>query len=108
MSDIAINLIKLRPKAAIEEFARFSTDLDQPTCLAQDVVEGFDAFAVARRDPGAPSVDIVEVMQVRSWPEWVEVRDNLAELAPVTKEFNRLVAPDGVSTIFARLIPRGA
>jgi len=104
MSEVAINLIKLRPGRSVEEFSRFSVEVDQPVCLAQDVVEGFDAFAVTRRDPRAPSVDIVEVMQVRSWDEWVRVRDDLAELEPVNAAFDRLVPPDGSSTVFARPI----
>ena len=55
MSEFAINLIPLREGVKVNEFARFSAQLDQPTCLAQDVVEGFSAYAVTRRDPGAPA-----------------------------------------------------
>jgi hypothetical protein len=104
--DYAINLIKARPGHA-EGFARFSAELDQPTLLAQDVVLGFDAYAVTRRDEGAPSVDIVEVMHVRSWDEWVDVRDNSEELKPVTAAFTEHADPDAVRTIFGtRIAPR--
>lgn len=107
MSDVAINLIRLRAGVSTREFSRFSTELDQPVCLAEDVVEGFEAFAVTWRDPGAPGIDIVEVMQVSSWHDWIKVRDGLPELEPVTREFDRLVAPDGVSTVFGRRIQGG-
>jgi hypothetical protein len=108
MSDIAINLIPLRPGVAQEEFVRFSAEVDQPTCLAQDVVIGFDAFAVVRRDPGAPAIDIVEVMEVSSWERWVQTRDNLDAMKPVTEGFDRLANPATVRTIFATRVQRSS
>jgi hypothetical protein len=101
----AINLLPLKPGARVADFERFSAELDQPTCLAQDVVEGFDAYAVTRRDPGAPAFDIVEVMTVRSWSEWERVRDGMAELKPITERFDQLIDGDGVRTLFATPIP---
>lgn len=104
MSEIAINLIPLRAGIELSEFERFSAELDQPTCLAHDVVEGFDAYAVRRRDPGAPAIDVVEVMQVRSWREWERVRDGAPELEPVVEGFERLIDPTTVRTLFGTRI----
>jgi len=104
MSDIAINLIPLRPGIAQDSFTKFSTEIDQPICLAQDAVLGFEAFAVVSRDPGAPSVDIVEVMEVTSWERWVQTRDRLEAMKPVTDGFEQLVEPTAVRTIFARRV----
>jgi hypothetical protein len=101
----AINLLPLKSSAEIADFERFSAEIDQPTCLAQDVVEGFDAYAVTRRDPGAPAFDIVEVMTVRSWSEWERVRDGMEELKPITDRFDQLIDGDGVRTLFATPIP---
>jgi hypothetical protein len=101
----AINFLSLREGASIESFKRFSAELDQPVCLAQDVVEGFDAYAVTSRGQGAPGFDVVEVMTVRSWKEWESVRDGLDELKPVTAGFDELVDGDGVRTLFATPIP---
>ncbi len=106
MGEYAFNLIPLREGAALEEFRRFSAELDQPTLLAQDVVLGFDAYAVTRRDEGAPSVDIVEVMHVRSWEEWVDVRDGSEALKPVSARFEELIDPATVRTIFGTRIER--
>jgi hypothetical protein len=102
----AINLLGLRPGVDVRRFERFSAELDQPVCLAQDVVEGFDAFAVTHRTEAAPSVDIVEVMHVRSWKEWERVRDGLEALEPVTAAFDELVEPSTVRTLFGRRIGR--
>ena len=101
----AINFLPLKDGAGLADFERFSAELDQPTCLAQDVVEGFDAYAVTSRDPGAPAFDIVEVMTVRSWSEWERVRDGLAEMGPVMEGFDKLIDGDGVRTLFATPIP---
>jgi hypothetical protein len=106
--EVAINLIPLRDGVPAEDFKRFSSEVDQPFCLAQDVVRGFSAFAVTRRDPGAPSVDIVEVMSLTSWEEWVRVRDNLEEMSKVTSGFEELVDPATVRTLFATPIEPGS
>jgi hypothetical protein len=101
----AINFLPLKQGAAIGDFEKFSAELDQPTCLAQDVVEGFDAYAVTRRDPDAPAFDVVEVMTVRNWSEWERVRDGLADMGPVIEGFDQLIDGDGVRTLFATPIP---
>jgi hypothetical protein len=48
----AINLLPLKAGARVADFERFSADLDQPTCLAQDVVEGLVAIQGPPRTPG--------------------------------------------------------
>ncbi len=68
------------------------------------VVLGFDAYVVSRRDESAPSVDVVEVMHVRSWNEWVEVRDGAEALKPVSARFEELIDPSTVRTIFGTRI----
>jgi hypothetical protein len=97
----AINLLPLKPGVGIAEFETFLNELDRPTCLAQDVVEGFDAYAVRRRGPGAPAVDIVEVMTVRSWAEWERVRDGSDAFAPVIERWGELVDGEGARHLFA-------
>ena len=102
--EYAFNLIPLRAEAKIDDFRKFSAELDQPTLLAQDVVLGFDAYAVTRRDEGAPSIDVVEVMHVRSWDEWVEVRDSAEAIKPVGERFDQLIDSSTVRTLFGTRI----
>lgn len=104
----AINLLTLREGASIEAFGRFSAELDQPTVRALDVVEGFDVYAVTRRSPGTPKIDIVEVMQVRSSEEWEETISELEVLEQVTDAFDELVDGDEVYTLFGTPIPSRA
>jgi len=105
---VAINLIPLRDPATLDAFSAFSAERDQPTCLAQPVVQAFSAFAVRRRDPGALAIDVVEVMQVSSWDEWVQTRDSRPEIAALTSEFDKLVDAAAVRTLFGTPIPRRA
>lgn len=99
----AVNLFSLRPGVTAAQFEAFSADLDQPTCLAFDVVERFDVYV--GQSEGASRVDVVEIMTVRSWPEWEAVRDDAPEFKPVLKRFDELVQPGSVSTLFTRHVP---
>ncbi len=103
---VAFNLIPIRDGVSVDEFAEFSSTLDRPTCLAQDVVVGFDAYRVVRDAGLASAFDVVEVMHVRSWSEWERVRDGLSELRPVTKRFDELVDASLVRTFLATKISR--
>ncbi len=97
----AINYLTLKPGVAVAEFEEFLDALDRPTCLAQDVVEGFDAYAVRREGSGAPAYDIVEVMTVGDWAEWERVRDGSDAFGPVIERWNELVDGEKAVTVFA-------
>jgi hypothetical protein len=99
VSDYAINLIPLRPGVSAEDFAAFSLELDQPALIGQDVVESFEVYAVEHATDGAPRVDVVEVLGVRSWEEWERLRDSLPELEPLNERFAELIDPDTVVTM---------
>jgi hypothetical protein len=103
MTVSAVNMFRLRTGVSVAEFERFSLELDRPTCLAFDVVHGFDVFLVDRND--SAGVDVIEIMTVTSWPEWERVRDGAPELKPVVERFDQLVEPGSVSTLFARNSP---
>lgn len=97
---VAINLISMRAGADLDRFAEFSATVDQPTLREQDVVLGFDVFRVGHDDAETLGADIIEVLSVRSWDEWVLVRDTHPDLEPVTRGFAELADPDAVRTFF--------
>lgn len=99
----AVNTFRLRSGVTAEQFERFSADLDRPTCLAFDVVLGFEVYLVDG-DDGA-GADVVEIMTVSSWPEWERVRDSSPELKPVVEKFDELVQPGSVVTLLTRKSP---
>jgi hypothetical protein len=98
----AVNTFRLRSGVTAEQFERFSADLDRPTCLAFDVVLGFEVYLVDGDDAGT---DVVEIMTVSSWPEWERVRDSSPELKPVVQRFDELVEPGSVATLLTRKSP---
>jgi hypothetical protein len=100
MTVTAVNTFRLRPGVGIDDFELFSAQLDRPTCLALDVVLGFEVFLVDRTTP--TGVDVVEVMTVASWPEWERVRDEAPQLKPVVERFSELVEPGSVTTLLTR------
>ena len=100
----AINLITVRPGVSVEDFIRFSDEVDRPTCLAQDVVLAFDAYRV-EPGPHAWAADVVELFRVSSWEAWEQIRDHAPELAPVRSGFDRLVDSSCVKTLFVNPLP---
>jgi hypothetical protein len=103
MAVSAVNTFRLRPGVTTAEFEAFSCELDRPTCLSFDVVLGFEVFLVDQED--SADVDVVEIMTVRSWPEWERVRDGAPELKAVVERFDELVEPNSVSTLLTRNSP---
>lgn len=107
----AVNTFRLRSGVTAEQFERFSADLDRPTCLAFDVVLGFEVYLVdggtseATGDGADEGTDVVEIMTVSSWPEWERVRDSSPELKPVVERFDELVEPGSVATLLTRKSP---
>lgn len=100
---VAITMFSLRPGVDPADFDRFSTDLDQPTCLAVDVVNAFHAYRVTSAPDGTPA-DVIEVMHVRDWAAWEQVRDNDPAFTPVMQRFAELVDVATVRTLFTQTI----
>jgi hypothetical protein len=95
----AINTFSLRPGVARAEFEAFSRTQDRPNCLAFDVVQSFEVF-VSKEDNSR--VDIVELMTVTSWDEWVAVLDTAPALKSVVARFEELVDVESVYTVLTR------
>ncbi|AQA01809.1 hypothetical protein BVC93_04435 [Mycobacterium sp. MS1601] len=100
---VAVTMFCLKPGVDPAEFERFSTELDQPTCLAVDVVLSFDAYRVTSAPDGSPA-DVLEVMHVADWAAWEQLRDNDPAFAPVMDGFTRLVDLSTVRTWFTHTI----
>lgn len=57
---------------------------------------------------GTPvEADIVEIMEVSDWGQWVAVRDNDPSLLPVTTGFDELIDPDSVRSSHIVVVPKG-
>jgi hypothetical protein len=105
MAVSAINTFRLRPGVSAEQFERFSAELDRPTCMAFDVVLGFDVYLADGDDAG---ITVVEVMTVSSWTEWQRLLESAPELKPVIERFDQLVESGSVSTLLTRELTTSA
>ncbi|MDF2825657.1 MAG: hypothetical protein K0R68_3065 [Mycobacterium sp.] len=103
---VAVTMFSLLPGVDANEFLRFSTDLDQPTCRAfGDVVRSFEVYRVDVAPDGAPA-DVLEVMHVADWAAWEQIRDHHPAFRPVMHEFTRLVDLTSIRTWFAQPVRR--
>lgn len=103
MAVTAINRFTLQPGVTAQEFERFSREMDRPACLSFPQVQQFEVYVADGAQFDDPSrVEIIELMTVSSWPEWVAVRDGTPELVPVVNRFAELVDTSTVTTIFTR------
>lgn len=100
---VAVTMFSLRPGVDWAEFHRFSVELDQPACLACDAVQSFRAYRVTSAPDGGRA-DVVEVLQVRDWAAWEQVRDNDPAFTPVLNRFVELVDVATVRTWFTQEI----
>lgn len=109
MPHLVINTFRMRPGVPAERFEEFSSRIDQPTLAAhKDLVTRFDVHRVLSASEGAPvDADIVEIMEVSDWAQWVAVRDNDPSLLPVITGFDELVDPDSVRSSHIVLVPKG-
>lgn len=103
-ADIAVNLIPLRPGASIAEFERIALEVDRPTCLSQDVVLGFDIITLTRRDPAGPAIDVVEIIETRSWDEWVRTRDAMPEIKRNGEVLQRYIDPTQIRRFLGKRV----
>lgn len=90
MSELIINHMRLREGVEIDEFARFSAEVDQPTLLAQAVVLDVGVYVVAGADPDAPA-EIIEIIEVTSRDDWASARDRIPGFAEMNARFGELV-----------------
>ena len=72
-------MYRLKAGARMQDFWKFSKEIDQPLVKRQEGVHGFEVFEITAGDKGKPEVDIVESILVDSWEKWQEVtqRDDM-------------------------------
>ncbi|MGA2763086.1 MAG: hypothetical protein ABSG17_06945 [Spirochaetia bacterium] len=70
---------RLKAGARMQDFWKFSREIDQPLVKRQEGVHGFEVFEITASDKGKPDVDIVESILVDSYEKWVEItgRDDM-------------------------------
>lgn len=63
---------RLRPETSIEEYRKYSLELDQPTVTSQPGVIRESVYEVQGTGRGDPEYHILEDIEVESWDAWLK------------------------------------
>ncbi len=85
----------LKPATTMEEYRKWSREVDQPLAGAAPGVLRYEIFEVRGAGKGEPDFTIIEDIEVESWEAWLKVND-LPEVKPAYEGFMRLADPDSV------------
>ncbi len=78
-------MYRLKAGARVQDFWKFSKEIDQPLVKRQEGVHGFEVFEIVGADKGKPDFTIVESILVDSYEKWVEItnRDEMKKNGPL-------------------------
>lgn len=99
---ILVSFVKVKAEVPRDRFAAFATSRDMPTWRRKDVVVSFNTYAATDGDTPF-ALDFIEIMHVRSLPEWETVSQTDPDIAELASEFRELV--DESTTWNLRLAP---
>ena len=68
-----IIMYKLKSGVTMEDFLKFSKEIDRPTVLDQEGVHGFEVYTIVSEDNEKQEYDVVENILVDSFAKWVEI-----------------------------------
>lgn len=71
--DRIIALYRLKEGVTMEEYRKYSLEIDQPITSVQPGVRRFEVYAVTASGEGPLNFDIMENIEVDSWEAWQEV-----------------------------------
>ena len=96
-------MYKLKPGANIEDFRKFSREIDHKVTPRQKGVRSFDTFVITGADKGQPPYQIIDVLEVESYDQWLKVSASDA-MKPVFEQWNKLADESSVLTIYGEKI----
>jgi hypothetical protein len=77
MSTRVFTLYRLNDGVDVEEFKRWSLEVDQPTCHRMESCHRFEVHLITGGSQGDVSFDVIEDIDVESWEGWQ--RDQASE-----------------------------
>ena len=67
---------KLKNNALMDDFKKYSLEIDQPTVNRQKGVHKFEVFEISQPDSESSDFDVVENIFVDSYDKWNEITKN--------------------------------
>lgn len=96
-------MYKLKPETSVEDFKKFSKELDHKVTPRQPGVRSFDTFAITGAEKGQPPYHIIDVLEVNSFDQWLKVAGSDG-MKPVFEQWNKLADESSVLTIYGEKI----
>ncbi len=66
-------MYRLKAGARMQDYWKYSKEVDQPTVRRQEGVHSFEVFEITGSDKGKPDIDIAESLLVDSYEKWVDI-----------------------------------
>lgn len=96
-------LYNLREGVAVEDYAAWAREVDQPVVARQAGVLDYTMYAVSTGNTTPPRYQIVEAHEVTTWEEWLQVNQQ-AEMKPVYTAWLTYCDPDSIVVLGGDLI----
>lgn len=92
-------MYNLRKGVAMEDYRKWSHEVDQQITPKQEGVESFKVYEIKGSEKGNPACQIVEDVEVESWEKWQEVLKGKG-MEKVVREWGRYGDADTVVVIW--------
>ena len=96
-------LYNLRDGVTLDEFAKWSREVDQVITPRQNGCHRFEVYAIEGAEDGEPRYQIVEDIEVESWAVWKETLAGDG-MRPVLNDFPKYVDTDSVHLIYGQRV----
>lgn len=90
---------KLRDGVSAEDYVEWSKTVDQVLTREQPAVRSFRVYAMSGSRAGTPEYDVVEDIEVESWPAWLDCLAQPA-MTPVVEGFRAMADRESAITIY--------
>lgn len=90
---------------SLDEFRRWSSEIDQPAARVLPGITGYEVFEVERVEEGGDMPDIIDVVQAESLDAWLSVDRDESMTAIVEEFFGRICKPGTARTYYTKRIP---
>jgi len=96
-------IYNLKPGVSIDEYRKFSIDIDQKITPNQAGIDKQEIYSIKRADTEYPKFQIVEIFDVDSWEAYKKIMGSEV-MKPVFKEWEKYCDTSSVVTLYGEKI----
>ena len=103
MATKVFTFYNLKEDVDVEEFKKWSREVDQPTCNSMPACHSFEVYVVKGESSDKEFFMIIENIDVESWEAWQETLESEG-FARIMKEWPRYGDADSVVSVYCEKI----